>query len=82
MRAWRAALGGVPGSGAEQKGGRARWEGKRRGKKKEKKKRKRKEGEREGKEVRGREIRAENTALGRPRTAPDTCERDALVKEE
>ena len=69
----------------EGREGRARGEGERRGKKKEKKekkKRKSKDGERKGKEERGREIRAKNTALGRPRAAPDIRERDTRVKEE
>ena len=61
----------------------------RRGENKEKTKRRKmgKEKEKKGKEKRkrrerGREIRAENTALGQPRAAPGTRERDARVKEE
>ena len=71
-------------AGPCDRGGRERR--KERGKEKKKRKKengrekKKRRGEREGKEER--EIRAENTALGRPRAVPDTRERDARVKEE
>ena len=84
-RAW--AGGSVERLGAGARVGKEGWRGEKKEKKKRRKeekweKKKKRRGEREGKEERWREIRAENTALGRPRAAPGTRERDARVKEE